>query len=381
MKAILSPGPVEQATALRRVQGLTAINPAKAFDGYTLVAPSFGGTTTRLIDLDGNEVHRWELPWPPGLGSRITDRRTLLYSGRIIDDEPFLGPLPFKGGVVAEVSWEGDILWEVRHASHHHDAILLRNGNVLLLGLGQVPAELAAQVQGGIGTPGDPMYADTVVEMTTAGETVWEWRSWEHLDVEVDRIGPGSMDRVEWTHANALAELPDGDIIVSMRQTSTLVRIARDSGRILQRIGAGELAGQHSPWLTDASTVLVYDNGFNRADGWPPYSQAVEFDLATGEKVWSYVDPVRWDFFSALQSSVQRLPNNNTLICEGLTGRIFEITDSGEVVWEYISPYAVTSPTNPHGAPSNRMFRAFRYSREQLGPLTRSSPEQGGEQS
>ncbi|WP_164520287.1 aryl-sulfate sulfotransferase [Specibacter cremeus] len=366
---------VEQTTALRRPTGLRAINPAKAYDGYTLIAPSFGGTTTRLIDLQGNEVHRWELPWPPGLGSVITDRQTLLCSGRIVDDQPFLGRAPFKGGVVAEVGWDGDVLWEVRHPSHHHDAILLRNGNVLLLGLGQVPADVAARVRGGIGADGAPMFADTVVEMTTTGGIVWEWRSWEHLDVDVDRIGPGPMDRIEWTHGNGLAELPGGDILVSMRQISTVLRIDRTTGTIRQRIGAGELAGQHSPWLTGASTVLVYDNGFNRADGWPPYSRAVEFDLATGEEVWAYTDPVRWDFFSALQSSVQRLPNDNTLICEGLTGRIFEITTDGEVVWEYTNPYAVTSPTDPDGVRSNRMFRAFRYGREQLGPLAGSPTE------
>ena len=32
------------------------------------------------------------------------------------------------------------------------------------------------------------------------------------------------------------------------------------------------------------------------------------------------------------------LLNGNTLICEGATGRIFEVTVSGEIAWEYISP-------------------------------------------
>jgi hypothetical protein len=38
-------------------------------------------------------------------------------------------------------------------------------------------------------------------------------------------------------------------------------------------------------------------------------------------------------------SSAQRLLNGNTMITEGMTGRIFEITAKGEIVWEYISPY------------------------------------------
>jgi hypothetical protein len=33
------------------------------------------------------------------------------------------------------------------------------------------------------------------------------------------------------------------------------------------------------------------------------------------------------------------LPNGNTLITEGMHGRIFQITPSGHVVWEYLTPY------------------------------------------
>ena len=32
----------------------------------------------------------------------------------------------------------------------------------------------------------------------------------------------------------------------------------------------------------------------------------------------------------------QRLPNGNTLIAEATTGRTFEVTCKGEVVWEYL---------------------------------------------
>lgn len=35
---------------------------------------------------------------------------------------------------------------------------------------------------------------------------------------------------------------------------------------------------------------------------------------------------------------VRRLPNGNTLICETIHGRIFQVTPDGEIVWEYINP-------------------------------------------
>ena len=49
-------------------------------------------------------------------------------------------------------------------------------------------------------------------------------------------------------------------------------------------------------------------------------------------------------FFSPFISIAQRLPNGNTMIDEGATGRVFEVTPRGEIVWEYRSPYSYVTP-------------------------------------
>ena len=46
-----------------------------------------------------------------------------------------------------------------------------------------------------------------------------------------------------------------------------------------------------------------------------------------------------WTFFSSFVSNAQRLPNGNTLITEGMQGRLFQVTPAGQVVWEYLTPY------------------------------------------
>ena len=61
-------------------------------------------------------------------------------------------------------------------------------------------------------------------------------------------------------------------------------------------------------------------------------------------------------------SNAQRLPNGNTLICEADFGRFFEVTSKGELVWEYVNPYF---GEGPNGA-NNRVFRAYRYSAEEI---------------
>ena len=45
---------------------------------------------------------------------------------------------------------------------------------------------------------------------------------------------------------------------------------------------------------------------------------------------------------------MQRLPNGNTQIAEATSGRIFEVTPEGEIVWEYVDP-------------AGFVFRAHRY--------------------
>jgi len=91
-----------------------------------------------LIDLQGEVVHTWNMPYPPGLSGYLTERGTLFYNGRT-SEESFLSRFPFKGGIVLEADWNGKVLWEVRHPDHHHHGILLRNGNVLLHCMAEYP--------------------------------------------------------------------------------------------------------------------------------------------------------------------------------------------------------------------------------------------------
>jgi hypothetical protein len=62
----------------------------------------------------------------------------------------------------------------------------------------------------------------------------------------------------------------------------------------------------------------------------------------------------RYNFYSPLISSAQRLPNGNTMITEGSNGRMLEVTIDHALVWEYISPYYGMD------GKSNYVYRAYR---------------------
>ena len=122
---------VDQATGRRtRKLGLTAHDPSKAYQGYTLYTPMFGDGTVYLLDMDGNEVHRWQMPLPPGLYAYLLPNGNLFYGGKTPADPNAYFPVwpIFKGGAMFEVDWDGNVVWEHRDPAHHHDARRTESG-------------------------------------------------------------------------------------------------------------------------------------------------------------------------------------------------------------------------------------------------------------
>ena len=376
---------IEQNTVKRRGVGLIAADLQRASPGFTLFAPHFvENKIVYLIDLKGEVVHTWNLPYPPGLSGYLTERGTLLYNGRT-PEQTSLSRLPFmqvvKGGAVLEVDWNGRVLWELQNPHQHHHAILLRNGNVLLHCLGEVPGQIAQRVSGGMAESNTgsgqyaaleadevgKMYSDYIVEMTPKGETVWEWRSWDHLDPVTDGISEVQSPRTIWSNGNGLEELPDGNFLASFRTTSLVLRISRKTGEVLWKLGRPMVAGQHAPTLLSNGNILIFDNGVHRLDDPLSYSRVIEVDPATNKIVWKYQDKPAWNFFTPRMGNAQRLPNGNTLVNEAAFGRFFEVTKEGEIVWEYVNPhFGKPFFAGPQTSQTNQVFKALRYSEDEI---------------
>ena len=86
------------------------------------------------------------------------------------------------------------------------------------------------------------------------------------------------------------------------------------------------------------------------------------------EVVWTYQDRPVSNFFTPRMGNAQRLPNGNTLINEASFGRLFEVTKEGEIVWEYANPFF----GGRSNAETNEIFRAYRYSPEEIARAERT---------
>ena len=221
--------------------------------------------------------------------------------------------------------------------------------------------------------------------------------------------GGGGASNADWIHLNAIHYNPELDqIVVSSRHLSEFWVIdhsttteeaaghtggnAGKGGDILYRWGNPQsyqrgtaedqtLFRQHDvQWIADtlpgAGHFLMFNNGQNRPGG--NYSSIEEivaplntdgtYDITADEAylpetaLWTYTASPQNDFYSSNISGVQRLPNGNTLICEGRKGHLFEVTPTNEIVWDYICPVTTSGPINQGATIGNfNIFRGTRY--------------------
>jgi len=254
---------------------------------------------------------------------------------------------------------------------------------------------------------------------------VWEWNIKDHLiqdfDNTKDNFGvvsehPELLDfnylnnnnaGPNWLHFNSMQYNTDLDqIILSSRlldeiyiidHSTTTEEAASHSGGqygkggdILYRWGNKEAYGKgdendktlfsqhYAHWipedLNDAGKIILFNNGnarrFSSVDIFSPPTTSpgvYEYDNINGygpvTSDWTYTDPSNpEDFFSSILSSGQRLPNGNTLICDGDSGYFFEIDASNNIVWEYINPDSAIGILSQGDTPAqNLVFRVLKF--------------------
>ncbi|WOO39602.1 aryl-sulfate sulfotransferase [Rubellicoccus peritrichatus] len=308
-------------------------------DGYVLYAP-VGETTTYLVDNDGETQKTWESDYEPGLSVYLMDDGTLIRTGQA--DNDVFGHEGGHGGIVENYDWDGDLLWTIEYSSDtycaHHDIEVLPNGNVLLIAWQLISEDDAiAAGRDPSSVADDGLWADSIIEMDTDGNIVWEWYIWDHIvqdfdstkDNYVDDVSeyPGLIDvnyeltssdlnEEDWTHINSIDYNEElNQILVSVHNFSevwiidhstTTEEAASSSGgnsgmggQLLYRWGnpqafsAGTeddqiLYQQHdATWIPEGypgeGNILIYNNKAGKLDDDQDYTTVVEFTPALND--------------------------------------------------------------------------------------------------
>ena len=328
---------------------------SRATPGFTILSP-LRLKNVYLLGMQGDVRHVWETPMQPGNYAHLLPNGNLLWAGET--DE---GPKPGggSGGLIREYDWNGDIVWEYRDDHQHHDFRRLKNGNTVYIGWEAIPSEYSSRIQGA--EPGSEdedgtIWGDYLREIDSAGNTVWEWHAHEDETLLSEPLHPMST-RKEFAHANAVSELDNGNFMMSFRKFSIIAIIDKKTRQTKWYHRNDSWGQQHDCEMLDNGNITLFANGIAVPQG-IYHSRVIEFNPETREEVWNYRGSPWVSFFSPNISGAQRLWSGNTLICEGLPGRIFEVTTEGDIVWEYVSPW-FGGPWQ--GGEVNSVFRAYRY--------------------
>jgi len=308
-----------------------------------------------LIDYTGEPVHEWTV----GRGG-YTNWCYLLPNGNLFTNERCDNPqgvVLTGSGLMREYDWEGNLLWEHLDPWQHHDARKLPNGNTVYLAFTPLSEKDQARIRGGItGSESDNgIQGECIREVDSTGKIVWEW-NFHEIGYEQFPLHPNA-NRWSRAHTNTVCPLPDGNYLISCKVLNLVFILSRETKEIIWHYQNNAMGGQHDAQMLNNGNILLFANGAYASD--LHHSQVWELDPKTNQIVWSYKNKDNpQSFFSPHIGGCQRLPSNNTLICEGAKGCVFEVSPSGEVVWEYVCPY--TNDTPGFGK-INWLFRARHY--------------------
>ena len=152
--------------------GVTVHDAERAEPGFTLFSPLIQ-KATYLIDMSGHVVHHWDLPAQPGNYAHLLPNGNLLVATKTPGGPHWFGA---KGGLIQEIDWDGNLVWQHADDNQHHDFRRLDNENTIYVAWEVLPEAAQKRVQGG--RPGTEhegqIWGDCIFEVTPAGQIAWE---------------------------------------------------------------------------------------------------------------------------------------------------------------------------------------------------------------
>jgi hypothetical protein len=336
-----------QPPAITVTQGASAGVPGQP--RYIFVAPrgytsaSIGQSGLMIVDRYGQLV--W---FGPPLGGTPLNFTTQQYRGKPV--------LTWSAGVVSDAgvttgtSYIADSSYRVIATvkagngaqTDLHDFKLTPQGTALVTAHRKVPADLSP-----LGGPArGAVLASIAQEIDIAtGQVLFEWDSTGHVPLTESRqpLRGGTADTpYDYFHINAIALAPDGDLIISSRNTWTIYKVARPGGAIRWRLGGKKsdfkmgpgaaFSWQHDARMLGPDLLTVFDN----ASAPPEEKQSRALVLAVDARAMrvrlkhAYTHPA--GLLADNQGSMQLLPDGRAFVGWGAQPYFSEFAGSGELL-------------------------------------------------
>jgi Arylsulfotransferase (ASST) len=223
-----------------------------------------------------------------------------------------------------------------------HEFRLTRGGTALITASVPVKADLSS-----VGGPRNGSVLDSVVQEidVRTGRLLWTWHALGHVPISACEVGKPQADQpYDYFHINSIQQLPNGNLLISARNTWAVYEIARATGHVLWtlggknsnfRMGKGtRFYWQHDAQLHPGDLLTVFDDGATPKK--ENQSRALELNLdlhtmrASLKHAYTHSPPL----LAGAQGNVQLLPNGNVLVGWGTAPAFSEYAPSGKQIWD-----------------------------------------------
>ncbi|GGV58635.1 hypothetical protein GCM10010228_04690 [Streptomyces massasporeus] len=196
------------------------------------------------------------------------------------------------------------------------------------------------------------MVMDNIIQEVdiASGKVLHEWSGLDHVGIDESYLSSIPLLPYDYLHINSMSVDTDGNLLLSGRNTHTVYKVDRHSGKVIWRLGGKKsdftmADGASFAWQHDVSreadgTLSVFDNaaaGSIETGGGGQSEKvsravflSVDTDAKTARLDRAYTSPD--GLLSTSQGSMQLLPNGNVLVGWGSHGSYTEYADSGEVL-------------------------------------------------
>jgi Arylsulfotransferase (ASST) len=192
-----------------------------------------------------------------------------------------------------------------------------------------------------------------------SGKLLWEWHTLDHVAISETEIKARPGPRFDYFHINSIDVAPDGNLIISGRNTWAAYKVGRRTGRVIWRLGGkrstfalapgADFEWQHDVREHPGGLVSIFDNA--AAPKEEPQSRALLLQLDVKRKratlVHAYTHkPER--VLSHFLGNTQLLPDGDVFVGWGGSQYVTEFTRAGAIVFD---------ARLPRGGQSYRAFR------------------------
>lgn len=193
------------------------------------------------------------------------------------------------------------------------------------------------------------------------GKLLFAWNSIDHVGVEESYksiAGVSSHDPFDYFHMNSVSLAPDGDLLISARNTWAVYKVSRKNGSVVWRIGGKKsdfAMGSGTPfyWQHDAraltpTRISLFDDGAGPPEEFQSRGLVLQLNTKTMacELVRAYVHPTR--LLASSQGNVQVLTDGRVVVGWGNEPYFSEFMGDGHIVLDGRMPTGLQS------------YRAFR---------------------